>query len=1177
MARKNDRIKRRLDTWTLSALSEKCRNKRMQGVLFAVLLYVLTSALILFGAVALAKGDELTFRRAHVELTPNAAMFVGVNDQHVVSGVVLPKTSSDPADQNSDSEKEDAKTAEPEKAAVEEPQAEIVVEAAKPTAEAAPEMLESAEPAQQSAVSLTQLDALEVPNDACFEPKPVKQEEDPCRLLKNRIVEIAAWIGKLAPEENSTKLYFVDSQSEDGGVGVTEETLAVLDEQNLAQEFDEDDLDEDQVEEQQIVQYEEEAPTEEEEEAAFAYSNPNLPKPSIPASDFSALGLREALGSPVQELNSTPQMLTVPYPTAEPAIVNAQTFAQTPTLMPAPTMAANGPAAQFQTAPYVVSRPINIPQNAPASVPGNMPAIQANQIPAIALGTPGFQTNGFQTNNTNVAAPQTALAQTTGLPKPTAAQMNRAPMNASPIALNAPSGRATPRSEFNPTIAPAASSVPSRSTGAVKVAAVPNDSFHAKSANTLNGMPSGKTFRTFDESAFGPNAGQTPAQVPKKAPASYSVPRKRSRFVYNDSNVGHIRQVSAVVRANVYNDEAEYDDEYNDDEYDENEYAYGDADVPDDPDLPLVAWQVEERLQNRNRRDRDLRETDDRPVNDVERSYEDDDDYVVDDRTYEAAADADANAYEDGESESWTPVEKPARSKKAEPQTQRDSFNPLRKSTNDSAGSSEENKYFLRPFKRIRERRLMQKAPTPPDVDRLDIENDQTAVELAKEPLLTRESASLPPLSVDTNERYAEESQTEGDEPATRSELEAAREEMKSFSWTKGPLKITPYGFLTLSVANDTQRSVTGDFMLYAQSEDVDNSSGFSVDARTSRIGLKIEGPRIEELHADLGGCAEFDFQGYPNGSKNKGGVQLRRAFAELVDKQNDRRFLAGQDWEIISPGAPQMLNYLPAGFAGDMQYRRGQLRFEQGYTVSSNAHFITQIAACDNVLGDYTSTSGVYAASSGWPIIEGRLGADLFREALNGRAVVLGVSGHIGEQYYRFSPIAGVPMCSTTVGRSIRTWSTNFDFELPILEKHKFHGEYYIGSNLSTFCGGINQGIDLYTRDAIGDKGGWLAFHSDWTKKVATNVGYSFDKPERGDLVGTSVASNGTATSRTKNEVFFVNCLYNWTANFMTGLEVGYWRTDWQKADVTGATPVFSKMKSGKDLRTEFTTRLTF
>ena len=268
----------------------------------------------------------------------------------------------------------------------------------------------------------------------------------------------------------------------------------------------------------------------------------------------------------------------------------------------------------------------------------------------------------------------------------------------------------------------------------------------------------------------------------------------------------------------------------------------------------------------------------------------------------------------------------------------------------------------------------------------------------------------------------------------------------------------------------------------------------------------------------------------------------------------------------------------LPSGgVCGDLQYRRGQVRFEQGYSTCSDLRFLTQIAACDNVLGDYVSTQGVSPASSGWPIIEGRVSAEMFKDMLCGRPIVVGLSGHIGEQYYKFSPINGVPMCATTERNAIRTWSANIDFSTPLGSCHSLQGEYFVGSNLSSFIGGINQGVDLYTREGIDDKGGWISLHSDWTKKAATNIGYGFDKPERGDLVGTSVASNGITTARTKNEVYFINCLYNWTPNLMTGVELSYWRTDYQKANVSGPTPTFSSMRSGKDLRAEFTTRFSF
>lgn len=475
----------------------------------------------------------------------------------------------------------------------------------------------------------------------------------------------------------------------------------------------------------------------------------------------------------------------------------------------------------------------------------------------------------------------------------------------------------------------------------------------------------------------------------------------------------------------------------------------------------------------------------------------------------------------------------------------------------------------LRPFKRARARLLamQNQAPDPPEIQSVRPE-DAIVVSAAKPPVLTLENDSLPPF---------ESEPAQYSNAATRSELEALRAETKDYMWRKGDLKITPYGFLNLAVSSDTQRAVPGEYILFLQDPAVDSSADFAVDARTSRIGLKIEGPRIESLNATLGGCAEFDFQGVVSGSKNKGGVQLRRAYAELVDAQHERRFLAGQDWEIISPGAPQMLNYLPGAFAGNIQYRRAQMRFEQGWTCSQDLHFLGQIGVFDDVLGDYTSTSGVTPLSAGWPVIEGRVAMSLFKEARCGLPITVGFSGHIGEQYFKFSPIAGSGMATTAERKEVKTWSANIDLDVPVTKQFKLLGEYYQGTNLSSFCGGINQGVDLYRRQSIDDQGWWASAHYDWTNKLAINVGYGIDKPKGSDLVGVTIEKDGMTTARTKNSIYFVNAIYNWTNHFMTGLEVSYWETGYQKANTASGDPDIVSRDTSRAVRTEFVTRLSF
>lgn len=1194
MASATDSRRFRLIEAIRELFSAKPLLRRILGKALAAFIYVLPGALALFGEATPAKGDEPKApvyepRQVRVEITPNVGLSVGPNSAPTPTFALQAISKRSESSLHNDTSQEEFI----EESAVEKNDVEdAVLDSSKETEligaaplkiAGAPAALVTSEPDVARVDALSTLDSIQEVvslNDLSVPAEPT--EEDVVKQIVELANEIELANAKTFDEESIASVSSGKAVNKEI-TSVDAKTLNLLAEAIGAykQPDEEADACEEELAEESIAAAEEKEDDDDDEGFAFAYSNPSLPPPSQPISDSSASGMTP-LGKDLfsEQLTSDRTSAFETYPIAYPSSTSApQTpvkvamappvheqaalAASTPlqnlsvpyaALAPQPALGAM-PAAQSQLAP--MQAPVAQPQLAPMQAPAMQPQFAPMPTPAaqpqfVATPTPAAQPQ-FATTPLPAAQPQFAATPT---PATQPKFGTRQP--------SAPSAAPTYQS-MTPIASYSAPGVPLSSPSKFNTAKI--DNFHAKATSTsyLNGKPAGKTFRTFDESALSPGP-QKEAAPKRTTPGNHKL---RIPFTKNDksNDDNPIIQVSAVVRANAYD---EYDDKRN-----------------DDADLPVIVWQDSERQMGRSVYAFDPDDT----RNDEDENLEESE--VIKEQKYdeEKLEEQEKIAQEQEESEEQEDKENTnvtSKSKRRlrttpteEEQEDEAESTPIRNvSLSDDSEDKDDERFFqnMRPFKRLRERRQnSQYAPKPPAVDRLDLEN-RSSVELVKEPLLTRESTKLPPLSIGTNERYAEEFVDEGgNRLVTRSELEAAREEMKGFSWTKGSFKITPYGFLSLSVSHDTQRAVPGEFILYTQSEEIDSSSGFAVDARTSRLGLKLEGPRVEQLNAELGGGVEFDFQGYPNGSKNKGGVQLRRAYVELVDKQHERRILAGQDWDIVSPGAPFMLNYLPAGFAGNIQYRRGQLRFEQGYTASPNAHFLGQIAICDNVVGDYLSTPGVTPASSGWPLIQARLSTNLFKEALNGRPITLGVSGHIGELYYTFSPIAGTPMCSTKERRAISTWSYNFDFDTPINDIHKVHGEFFAGSNLSSFCGGINQGVDLYRRDSIDSKGGWLALHSDWTPKLATNAGYGIEKPKKADLIGTSMPSGGVTTSRTKNDVFFVNCVYNWTPNFMTGLEVGYWQTDYQKADVSGSAPIFSDMKSGQDLRTEFTTRLYF
>ena len=382
------------------------------------------------------------------------------------------------------------------------------------------------------------------------------------------------------------------------------------------------------------------------------------------------------------------------------------------------------------------------------------------------------------------------------------------------------------------------------------------------------------------------------------------------------------------------------------------------------------------------------------------------------------------------------------------------------------------------------------------------------------------------------------------DDYLTKSEFQ---DHASKLAWKKGDFTFTPYGFVWVNAVMNSQACVTDCFLLYNQSPDQNDAASCGVDARTSRIGMKIDGPKVCGIY-DLSGTFEADFQGAANGSRNKGQMQFRKAYIELIDKANDARLEFGQDWDTISPLAPQMLNYLPCGFVGNIGYRRAQIRYEKGFTFSPDFKSKYTIGIADPFPGDFLTTPGVSACSGGWPMVQGRVAFSFGEHCHCGRATTIGFSGHIGQNVYQFSGVtARTP-----------TWSYNADLDIPIGRRFRLLGEYFFGENLSTFCGGINQGVNNVTHESIRDRGGWICLNSKLSDRLTNNIGCAIDQPFEDDL-------QGMAGARTCNKGIFTNFLYQWNKALMTGLEFGNWKTE------------YLDMAPGENLRSEFAAQYLF
>lgn len=389
---------------------------------------------------------------------------------------------------------------------------------------------------------------------------------------------------------------------------------------------------------------------------------------------------------------------------------------------------------------------------------------------------------------------------------------------------------------------------------------------------------------------------------------------------------------------------------------------------------------------------------------------------------------------------------------------------------------------------------------------------------------------SATPVSLSTELTVPETPPADGDVYFTFDELAA---EMKKFAWTKGDFRIVPYGSLWGSAIYATERTYPGPYTLWVYSPDDHGEDTFVIDTRRTRMGLDIAGPRIPMFcNAKSGGKIEIDFHG-AFVVENKPGVLLRHAYGEV--KNENFRLLAGQTWDIISPLYPDTLSYSVGWAGGNIGYRRAQIRYERYVALSNTCLLTGQISVNQNIISDFNG-NGSRPEATGWPVIEGRTAVTLGSRRGKVKPITIGLSGHIGEQGADFLTAGPAPyFLPPQDDFRVRTWSANVDVYVPITERFGFKGEFFTGENLSTFLGGIVQGVNVYTRRPIRATGGWFEFWYDWTPRMHTHVGYSIDDPVNTDLT----------VGRTYNEFVFANGVFDVTKSLQVGLEVTNWKTN--------------------------------
>jgi hypothetical protein len=428
--------------------------------------------------------------------------------------------------------------------------------------------------------------------------------------------------------------------------------------------------------------------------------------------------------------------------------------------------------------------------------------------------------------------------------------------------------------------------------------------------------------------------------------------------------------------------------------------------------------------------------------------------------------------------------------------------------------------------------------PMPADSSAVMLASRTTAAELTDDGLKVSGTAQVDP-EINGAESYG---------------LDELKAEMKQLAWTKGDVRIVPYGVLWGSALYSTSRTSPGPYTLFVPSLDDEGEDDFVIDTRRTRIGLDVAGPMMANLGcAQTGGKIEIDFHG-AFVVENKPGVLLRHAYGEI--KNENFRLLAGQTWDVISPLYPGTMSYSVGWGGGNIGYRRMQIRLERYRTFSDRLQFTAAGSVNQNIVSDFTAAADVDPEASDWPLFEGRLGATLGRRGAHCNPAAFGLSGHIGEQGFDFTAAGPAPLnLPPRDDARVPTWSLNLDARIPFGERFGVQGEFFTGQNLGTFLGGVVQGVDHVSRRGIRSTGGWFDVWYDWLPCLHSCGGFGIDDPRDNDVF----------SGRIYNHFFFANSSFDLTDKLTLGMEVSSWKT------------LYVGQRPGESVQFEFTGKYAF
>ena len=359
--------------------------------------------------------------------------------------------------------------------------------------------------------------------------------------------------------------------------------------------------------------------------------------------------------------------------------------------------------------------------------------------------------------------------------------------------------------------------------------------------------------------------------------------------------------------------------------------------------------------------------------------------------------------------------------------------------------------------------------------------------------------------------------------------------------------KVQLYGFARFDASWENSRITPGNIALYVSPKGSNgNDAEWNLTGNATRIGMNLSGP--DTANMKLSGNIELDFLTSVN-TENNGAPRLRHGYLKAFWPASDISIIAGQTWDVQSALIPFVDDPAILWDAGNIGSRHPQLRLTKGFKTGEKSRIELAIAAA-RAIGEQ-KTIGPDKIDTGkdapMPTIEGRLALNtpIF---VHNQPATLAVSGHYGKEEWDLDAKGNNVV--------VDSWSCNAELSMPLGETLLFAGEYFTGSNLDDFLGGIGQGVNSTTNasapKSIRAHGGWAAVRYAVCPSTNISLGGGIDEPNSEDL---------WQNARALNRTFFAAVTKKITPNFIVGMQISDWKTEYLQTENSHAVRAQTSM----------------